>query len=63
MKKDNKILGVVLGIGLILVGIFILNSPLLTLLTIISYSCMGSFAQGVIFLFKCYKSHKKYPTI
>nr|WP_283774327.1 DUF308 domain-containing protein [Histophilus somni] len=58
VKKDNKILGVVLGIGLILVGIFILNSPLLTLLTIISYLAWAVLLRGLFSLFKCYKSHK-----
>lgn len=58
MKKDNKILPILLGIGIVIFGIFILNRPMATLLAIISYMAAAVLIKGAFILYGCYKSYK-----
>lgn len=58
MKKENKILVTLLGIGMILFGVFFLSRPLTTLLTIISYIAWAVMVRGVFFLYNSYKTYR-----
>ncbi|MDY3986611.1 MAG: DUF308 domain-containing protein [Peptoniphilaceae bacterium] len=59
MKKENKIISTLIGLGIIFFGVFIFTKPLATLLTIISYMAWAVLLRGCFFLYDCYTIYKR----
>lgn len=59
MKKENKILSILIGLGITLFGIFILNRTITTILTIISLMAWGVLIRGCFFIYNSYITYKR----
>ncbi|MSS78341.1 DUF308 domain-containing protein [Anaerococcus sp. AGMB00486] len=59
MKKENKILSILIGMGITLFGMFILSKPISTLLAIISLMAWAVLLRGCFFLYDSYANYKR----